>query len=102
MKTNLISAVERASVMVLKLPTEIEGLDGFSALVGVSHDVPIMCRVPAKPGYRRRFTVAEEICHLIKHTPLRCTVKEADEEAHRFAGGLLLPEEIVRAEVVHQ
>src|SRR6516162_5023389 len=28
-------------------------------------------------------------------------VKEADEDAHRFAGELLLPEEIVRAEVVH-
>ena len=98
---DLINAVERAGVMVLNLPTEIKGLDGFSAWVGVSHDVPIMCLVAGKRGYRQRFTVAEEICHLIKHTPLRCTVKEADEEAHRFAGELLLPEEVVRAEVVH-
>jgi Zn-dependent peptidase ImmA (M78 family) len=31
---------------------------------------------------------------------LRCTVKEADEEARRFVGELLLPEEVIRAEVI--
>lgn len=98
---DLVNAVERAGVMILTLPTEIKGLDGFSAWVGVNHDIPVMCLVPGKHGFRQRFTVAEELCHLIKHTPLRCTVKEADDEARRFAGELLLPEEVVRTEIVH-
>src|ERR1035438_9286272 len=52
-----------------------------------------------KKGYRYRFTLGEEFCHLIKHNPLRCTVPEADDEARRFAGELLLPEEIIREEI---
>ena len=74
-------------------------LDGFSAWVGSSHDIPVICLLSGKHGYRQRFTLAEELCHLVKHFPLRCGVKEADEEARTFAGELLLPEEIMRSEV---
>jgi Zn-dependent peptidase ImmA (M78 family)/transcriptional regulator with XRE-family HTH domain len=98
---NLVNAVERAGVIILSLPLQVDGLDGFSAWVGVNHDIPVICLVGGKHGYRQRFTVAEEVCHLIKHSPLRCTVKEADEEARRFAGELLLPEEMVRQEISH-
>ena len=98
---NLINAVERAGAMVLSLPLDIPGLDGFSAWVGINHDIPIICLIEGKHGYRQRFTVAEELCHLIKHSPLRCMVKEADEEARRFVGELLLPEDLVRGEIAH-
>jgi Zn-dependent peptidase ImmA (M78 family)/transcriptional regulator with XRE-family HTH domain len=98
---NLVSAVERAGVIVLRLPLSIEGLDGFSAWVGLNHDIPVICLTAGKIGYRQRFTVGEELCHLIKHTPLRCTVAEADEEARRFVGELLLPEEVVSEEISH-
>jgi len=99
--SNLVNAVERSGVMILTLPLEIKGLDGFSAWVGENHDIPIICLVSGKHGYRQRFTLAEELCHLVKHNPLRCTVKEADEEARRFVGELLLPEEVMREEAVH-
>lgn len=97
--SNLMSAVERAGVLVLKLPLLIDGLDGFSAWVGPNHDIPMICMLSGKKGYRPRFTLAEELCHLVKHTPLRCSVAEADNEAHRFVGELLLPEEVVRNEI---
>jgi Zn-dependent peptidase ImmA (M78 family)/DNA-binding XRE family transcriptional regulator len=96
---NLINAVERAGAMVLSLPLDISGLDGFSAWVGINHDIPVICIVEGKHGYRQRFTVAEELCHLVKHCPLRCTVKEADEEARHFVGELLLPEDVAREEI---
>lgn len=97
--SNLIGAIERAGVMVLSIPIEIPGLDGFSSWVGLNHDIPVICLLQGKKGYRIRFTAAEELGHLVKHHPLRCTVSEADQEARRFAGELLLPEEAMRDEI---
>lgn len=96
---NLIGAIERAGVMVLSIPVSIPGLDGFSSWVGLNHDIPVICLLQGKKGYRIRFTAAEELGHLTKHHPLRCTVSEADQEARRFAGELLLPEEAMREEI---
>jgi Zn-dependent peptidase ImmA (M78 family)/DNA-binding XRE family transcriptional regulator len=96
---NFINALERAGVLVLQIPLEVEGLDAFSSWVGLNHDIPVICMLSGKKGYRYRFTLGEEFCHLIKHNPLRCTVPEADDEARRFAGELLLPEEIIREEI---
>jgi len=96
---NLMDSVERAGVLVLKIPLEISGLDGFSSWVGLNHDIPVICLLSGKKGYRTRFTLSEELCHLIKHNPLRCTVREADDEARRFVGELLLPAEVMRDEI---
>jgi Zn-dependent peptidase ImmA (M78 family)/transcriptional regulator with XRE-family HTH domain len=98
---NLINALERAGVLVLQLPFAVEGLDGFSSWVGINHDTPVICLLAGKTGYRTRFTVAEEFGHLVQHMPLRCTVSQADDEARRFAGELLLPEEVVSKEIAH-
>jgi Zn-dependent peptidase ImmA (M78 family)/transcriptional regulator with XRE-family HTH domain len=99
--SNLMSAVERAGVLVLKLPLVIDGLDGFSSWVGLNHDIPMICLMSGKKGYRQRFTLAEELCHLVKHTPLRCSVADADDEARRFVGEMLLPAETIREEISH-
>lgn len=97
--TNFINALERAGVLVLQIPLEVDGLDAFSSWVGLNHDIPVICMLSGKKGYRYRFTLGEELCHLIKHNPLRCTVPEADSEARQFAGELLLPEEVIREEI---
>jgi Zn-dependent peptidase ImmA (M78 family) len=94
-----MGAIERAGVLVLRIPIHVEGLDGFSSWVGLNHDIPVICVLAGSKGYRPRFTLGEELCHLIKHNPLRCTVAEADEEAHRFVGELLLPEDVIRDEI---
>jgi Zn-dependent peptidase ImmA (M78 family)/transcriptional regulator with XRE-family HTH domain len=96
---NLMAAIERAGVLVLRIPIVVEGFDGFSSWVGLNHDIPVICLLGGGKGYRQRFTLSEELCHLIKHNPLRCTVAEADEEARSFVGELLLPEEVIRDEV---
>jgi Zn-dependent peptidase ImmA (M78 family)/transcriptional regulator with XRE-family HTH domain len=90
--TNVTSAIERLGVVVLELPNELEGLDGFSSWVGINAQLPVMCLIGNKIGYRQRFTMGEELGHLSMHYPYSGTVKEADEEARRFAGELLLPE----------
>ena len=96
---NLMGAIERAGVLVLKLPVVVKGFDGFSSWVGLNHDIPVICLLSGSKGYRQRFTLGEELCHLIKHNPLRCTVADADDEARQFVGELLLPEDVVREEI---
>ena len=51
--TNVTSAIERLGVVVLELPNELEGLDGFSSWVGINAQLPVMCLIGNKIGYRR-------------------------------------------------
>lgn len=97
---DLINALERAGVLVLDLPLAVEGLDGFASWVGPNSETPVICLLGGKHGYRRRFTTGEEVGHLVQHFPLRCGVPQADDEARRFAGELLLPEEMMRRQVL--
>ena len=96
---NLTASIERLGVIVIELPRTLEGLDGFSSWVGLNAELPVMCLVGEKAGYRQRFTLGEELGHLVMHFPFAGTIKEADEEARRFAGELLLPEHGFRADL---
>lgn len=91
--TNLIRAVERAGVVVVRLPGKLDDHDGFSVWpeFGLGGR-PIVALGSTHSGDRDRHTVAHEMGHLILHT-LRSEVlaDEAEAEAHRFAGALLLP-----------
>ena len=94
---NLTRAIERAGVIVAGLPNEIPGHDGFSvwpdfALGGR----PVIVFARSSAGDRQRFTIAHEIGHLLLHSPQRedaIEAADAEREAHRFAGALLLPAE---------
>ena len=96
---NITSALERAGVLILKVPLEIDGLDGFSAWVGRDRDVPTVCLIGSSVGYRGRYTISEELGHLILHTPLRTSVEEAENEVKEFVGEFVLPEEAMRREM---
>lgn len=92
---NLTRAVERAGVIVAGLPGEIPDHYGFSAWpnYGVGGR-PLIVFARSDPGDRQRFTIAHELGHLLLHTPERDRELEPDEaekEANRFAGALLLP-----------
>lgn len=92
---NLTRAVERAGVVVVALPTEMEDHDGFSVWPDYGLDGrPVIAMSRGYPGDRDRFTIAHELGHLLLHT-LRATVdpKQAEPEANRFAGALLLSQE---------
>jgi Zn-dependent peptidase ImmA (M78 family) len=97
---DITTTFERAGVLILRLPIEVEGLDGFSAWVGPTQNIPVICLLKPKPGYRERLTISEEAGHLAMHTPLRIPVDEAEKEAKAFAGEFLFPEETMRRELV--
>lgn len=92
---NVIRAVERAGVVVVRLPNDTADHDGFSAWPDFGLDGrPILAVVGSKSGDRDRFTVAHELGHLLLHTARPVAEpKVAETEANRFAGALLVPAE---------
>jgi Zn-dependent peptidase ImmA (M78 family)/DNA-binding XRE family transcriptional regulator len=96
---NITSLLERAGVLILRVPLEVDGLDGFSAWVGKNRDIPMICLVGSGIGYRNRYTISEEAGHLIMHAPLSISVEKAEEEVKPFIGEFILPEEAMRREM---
>lgn len=94
---NLTRAVERAGVVVVGLPNEIPDHFGFSAWPDFGFGGrPIVAFARDEPGDRQRFTIAHELGHLLLHSPMRddeLAPGDAEKEANRFAGALLLPRE---------
>jgi Zn-dependent peptidase ImmA (M78 family)/transcriptional regulator with XRE-family HTH domain len=92
---NLTRAIERAGVIVAGLPGEIPDHSGYSVWPDFGLDGrPVIVFARMLPGDRQRFTTAHEIGHLLLHSPnrdLEVDVKQAEAEANRFAGALLLP-----------
>jgi Zn-dependent peptidase ImmA (M78 family)/DNA-binding XRE family transcriptional regulator len=93
---NIVTSIERAGVLILPLPLVINGFDGFSSWVG---GTPVICSLAGKIGFRSRFTMSEELGHLIMHHPLRISIEQADQEARDFAGEFVLPEDAMRREM---
>lgn len=95
---NVTRSVERAGVVVITLPSDMEDHDGFSAWPDCGLDGrPIIAISRGRPGDRDRFTISHELAHLLLHT-LRRGVEpaRAEKEASRFAGAFLLPKEAAR------
>ena len=96
---DLLLCLERSGVWVVPLPIEVEGFDGFSAWAGWDLGRPIIALLRGKTPYREIFTTAEELGHLVMHSPLRVGVAEADKEARAFAQEFLLPAEAMELEM---
>ncbi len=92
---NLTRAIERAGVVLVALAIEMRDHDGFSAWPDFGlGGRPIIAVSPTTAGDRNRFTLAHELGHLVLHTT-RTEVgsSQAETEAHRFAGALLIPQQ---------
>lgn len=90
---NLTRAVERAGVIVVRLPGEMTDHDSFSVWPDFPFDGrPVIALTGGHPGDRDRFNVGHEIGHLVLHT-LRGNIdhKQAESEANRLSSALLLP-----------
>lgn len=87
---NLTRALERSGTIVIGLPAVLEGHDGASIWSEVMTRPVVGCR-SGLPGDRRRFTVAHELGHLVCHSRSSPTAAVAEEQAHRFAAGFLVP-----------
>lgn len=103
---NLVKAVEQTGTIVLSLPSHFETCDAFSLWVNVpSNQAPYEMKKPLvvlsgeTPGDRLRFSLAHEIGHLVLHQAVRGTTRMMEDEAHKFAAELLLPEIAMREEI---
>jgi Zn-dependent peptidase ImmA (M78 family)/DNA-binding XRE family transcriptional regulator len=96
---DLMQRAERNGILILLVPREIAGLDGFATWVGSPYPRPVIAILGGKVGYRINFTLGEEIGHLVLHSPLTVSVAEADNQARAFAQELLLPREAMMEEM---
>jgi len=96
---NLVRAVERAGVIVIGSAVEIEKHDGASFWPDYPVGRPIICVSRGVPGDRQRFNVAHELGHLTLHQFGSMSPSDAEREAHRFAGALLVPRDFLMAEL---
>jgi Zn-dependent peptidase ImmA (M78 family)/transcriptional regulator with XRE-family HTH domain len=95
---NLTRAVERSGVPVLGSITEIERHYGASYWPDYPTGRPIIC-VSRGSGDRERLTIAHELGHLVLHQLRTVSADEAEGEAFRFAGALLIPREAAIDEI---
>jgi Zn-dependent peptidase ImmA (M78 family)/DNA-binding XRE family transcriptional regulator len=96
---DVMQVAERNGILILHIPREIPGLDGFAAWAGSPYPRPVIALLGGKSGYRVNFTLGEEIGHLVLHSPLTVSVKEADIQAREFAQEFLLPREAMIEEM---
>lgn len=90
---NVIRALERAGVVVVRLPGAVIDRDGFSAWPSFGMGGrPLVALSGDRSGDRDRLTVAHELGHLILHSLRPSTPPDqAEKEAFRFASAFLLP-----------
>jgi len=91
-----INKLERAGVVVIAIPLEIHGHDGFSLWI---HDRPVMVLSSGKPGDRQRRTAGHEAVHLAAHYAVTGDLDEMEKEADQLTNELLVPESVIRDEI---
>lgn len=98
---NLINTIERAGVFVLMLPVAFANGDAFSVWASSTETNsvrPTIVLFDGAPGDRLRLNIAHELCHLVLHP--HGTVKRMEDEAYAFACELLVPEVMLRQEMI--
>jgi Zn-dependent peptidase ImmA (M78 family)/DNA-binding XRE family transcriptional regulator len=94
---NFLREVERSGVLVLALPTELEGRDALSVWVD-KIKMPVIALSRNRPGDRIRLSTGHELGHIaLKHSK-RLQAKE-EREAYEYGAELLMPESAIRREM---
>jgi Zn-dependent peptidase ImmA (M78 family) len=101
---DLALAAEGAGVIIIREETGIAQIEGLSAWSEVLERPFILLSSDKDNGYRSRFDLAHELGHLVLHRNIkrpseRDRHKLLEQQAHRFAGALLLPAENIANEV---
>jgi Zn-dependent peptidase ImmA (M78 family)/transcriptional regulator with XRE-family HTH domain len=96
---NLLNQLEKNGVFVLALPLSIEEHDSYSVWADTQPRRPVIIISNDKPGDRQRFNLAHELGHLVMHDSFPEGLKKIEDEADRFAGEFLLPEEAMRSAI---
>ncbi|TFE38339.1 ImmA/IrrE family metallo-endopeptidase [Streptomyces sp. ICN441] len=91
---HLVRLAENNGVVVVFSPAQTADVDAYSFDDGYR---PTIVLNPAKEDYyRQRFDVAHELGHLVMHVDAEPGSKVVENQAHRFAAELLLPESELR------
>lgn len=91
---HLVRLAENHGVVVVFSPAQTAAVDAYSFDEGYR---PTVVLNPAKEDYyRQRFDVAHEVGHLVMHVDAEPGSKVIENQAHRFAAELLLPEDELR------
>lgn len=88
---NLVSIIEKAGIIVIKLPDNDDKFDGMAYLT--EEGQPLLYINGNAPWDRQRFSLAHELGHLIMHigkTPQ--ADRDVEAEANKFAAEFLMPE----------
>lgn len=98
---NLLSIIEKAGVLILAIPVDLEDRDGFSLWAGFDPGRrPVIFVSAGRPGDRVRYTISHEAGHLVLHPTIKGQIADAEKEADQFAAELLMPEIAMRRELV--
>lgn len=96
----LLAQLELHGIRVLSLAPEARSVDAFSFYWSTEAYVFLDT---TKSGERLRFDAAHELGHLVLHCEHGAPQgREAEQQAHRFAGALLMPRAAVLAANLHQ
>jgi Zn-dependent peptidase ImmA (M78 family)/DNA-binding XRE family transcriptional regulator len=94
----IIKKLENIGVVVISIPLEIHEHDGFSVWI---EDRPVIVISRGKSGDRQRRTVVHEMFHLACHYSfVGNNLDEIENEADKLTSEFLLPEEVIRQEIV--
>lgn len=94
---NLLNTVERAGAFVIGLPLQAKDAVAYSLWADTR---PVIVIFQGVLGDRLRFSVAHELGHLVMHQSLPRDEKQREQEAHAFAGELLMPESAAQSELI--
>jgi len=101
---DLALAAEGAGVIIVREETGIAQIEGLSAWSEELARPFVLLSADKDNGYRSRFDLAHELGHLVLHRHIKYPTehdrhKMLEQQAHRFAGALLLPAETFANEV---
>jgi len=84
--------LENAGVVITYRDEQTALLDAFSRY-GKTDSIHLVSlnKLNPKSASRARWDMAHELGHLVLHTSSKCSLKEKEKQAHRFAGAFLLP-----------
>lgn len=98
---NLLNRLEKNGVFVFTLPYDVEDQDAYSVWASSEpqrRPVIILCGI--KPGDRQRFSLAHEFGHIVMHYSFPQGLKQVEKEADEFAAEFLMPEEVMKREII--
>jgi Zn-dependent peptidase ImmA (M78 family)/transcriptional regulator with XRE-family HTH domain len=98
---NLTRRLEKLGVTILKAALPEDSVFGFSTWVNDKVPRPFFILNHHQTAYRLRWTIAHELGHIVLgHEYGALPIGEADKQADRFAGALLVPSETLAEDIL--